>query len=292
MNRMAIIVLLQGGLGNQMFQYAFGISLRKSGKEVVFDVSNYENYALHNGYELKYIFDIDERFANKEQVQLYKKNDKSILQKIRYKLFGRKYRLFYEQKVSKHFHFNPHRFIYNKDNFCIHGYWQSEKFFINAKKEVLDVFTFRTFTDEKNIEMLNQIKACNAVSIHVRRGDYINNPNFDGVCSEEYYIEAMKYIDAEVDDPIYFIFSDDIDWCKGFFKKENIVFIDFNRGTESYKDMQLMSACQHNILANSSFSWWSTYLNPNEEKITIAPIKWFNEEYNIEDIYPEQWIKL
>jgi hypothetical protein len=289
---MATIVSLQGGLGNQMFQYALALSLRKRGKDVLLDISSYEGYGLHNGYELERVFGIEEFFATQEEIQKCKKRDQWIVQKIRYKLFGRKYRFFYEQKVSKHFHFDPHRFIYNKDNFCIRGYWQSENFFVDNKEEVLKAFSFKAFEDEKNIEMFDRIKACNAVSIHIRRGDYINHPNLDGICTESYYRAAMEYMAAHVDEPMYFIFSDDIAWCREIFIQKNIVFVNLNHGTESYKDMQLMSTCRHNILANSSFSWWSAYLNTYKEKITIAPKKWFNEGYNTRDLYPDKWIKL
>ncbi|HOV15035.1 MAG TPA: alpha-1,2-fucosyltransferase, partial [Spirochaetota bacterium] len=148
----------------------------------------------------------------------------------------------------------------------------------------------------KAINISNQIKNSNSVSIHVRRGDYVGNIktlNFHGVCEIDYYIDAINSIKQKVQNPLFFIFSDDIEWCKNNIKDENSIFIDFER--DDYVDMYLMTVCKHNIIANSSFSYWAAYLNQNFDKIVIAPKKWFkddNQNKRTEGLIPEKWIRI
>jgi hypothetical protein len=144
--------------------------------------------------------------------------------------------------------------------------------------------------------MANKISQVNAVSLHVRRGDYLQNPvtfAIHGIATLDYYQAAMQTIADSVVQPYFFIFSDDMEWVKANLK---ITFprhyIEHNQGMESYNDMRLMSLCQHHIIANSSFSWWGAWLNPSAEKTVIAPGKWFADNKNIEDLLPAEWIKL
>jgi len=144
-------------------------------------------------------------------------------------------------------------------------------------------------TEEKNIRLLESMKNRNTVSIHVRRGDYIEHPTLGGVCNLKYYLNSIKYIKANVQDPFFIIFSNDIAWCKDSLDLDNSVYVDWNTGTSSFKDMQLMSLCKNNIIANSSFSWWGAWLNDNNNKIIVCPNKWLNDKNIGIDVMPPQW---
>jgi hypothetical protein len=178
------------------------------------------------------------------------------------------------------------------------GYWQSPLYFKSVECLIRQEFTFPTKLSKENSIILKMIKNFNSISLHVRRTDYVNNVNHEihGVCSIEYYMKAISIICANVNYPFFFIFSDDIKWVKQNLKiNSKCVFVSGNTGSNSYIDMQLMSFCKHNIIANSSFSWWGAWLNSNFNKIVIAPQKWFNDE-NINsqtsDLIPDTWIRI
>ena len=161
--------------------------------------------------------------------------------------------------------------------------------------ELQEVFQFPIIKDKNNLEIINKIKNCNSVSVHIRRGDYLIDTNyrmFGGICDENYYAEAFKIIKKYVQNPTFFIFSDDIEWSKMHIcQKENCYFVTINKKEDSWKDMFLMSICKHNIIANSTFSWWGAYLNKNKSAIVISPDIFIKTDIN-SDIYKENWIKL
>ena len=174
------------------------------------------------------------------------------------------------------------------------GYWQSWKYFKDIEKRIKRDFSF----DEKllplsNREILSKIRNTNSVSIHIRRGDYIGNSIYDNIATSDYYYKATDYIKKNVKNPFYFIFTNDPEWCKVNMMLPNSLIVDINSGVDSYWDMFLMSQCKHNIIANSSFSWWGAWLNEHENKIVIAPRKWINEDSaNIDDIIPPTWKRI
>lgn len=264
------IVRILGGLGNQMFQYAFYSALKESNTNVFADLSLFESYTKHNGYELKRIFNINIKQPPKFWVQLLKPEQKKgkyvKLKKI----------LFLKDSYLE----EPLDFKYQNDFLTkkgIHyywGYWQNEKYFGNIRAKLLNDFTFPPFNNEKNKVLLTKIKNYESVSLHVRRGDYLHEEGLGNICDLNYYQSAINYITNKINYPHFFVFSDDIQWCKSKFKGDNFTFIDWNIGDESYIDMQLMSNCKHNIIANSSFSWWGAWLNQHPEKYIIAPSKW------------------
>jgi Glycosyl transferase family 11 len=176
------------------------------------------------------------------------------------------------------------------------GYWQSEQYFADIANIIREDFTFKLPMSQQNAELAKQINQVNAVSLHIRRGDYANNPETMatyGLCSLDYYKEAIRYIVERVNAPHFFIFSDDINWVKNNLKIDYpYQYVDHNHGTESYNDMRLMSLCKHHIIANSSFSWWGAWLNRNPEKLVVAPQKWFANELNVDDLFPRGWITL
>jgi hypothetical protein len=144
---------------------------------------------------------------------------------------------------------------------------------------------------------MDNIKKVNSVSIHIRRGDYVTNKRHSKVfspCSHDYYSRAAKLIADQQPNPHYFVFSDDIGWAKANLEFEYpTTFVDVNDEAHSHEDMRLMSLCNHNIIANSSFSWWGAWLNVNPEKVVIAPQKWFSDyKCNTQDMIPENWIKI
>lgn len=272
-----IIVRVTGGLGNQMFQYAMYKSLENKGKLVKLDSKSfYETKKEHNGYELERIFDIKPNKPTKEDLEKFDENNISTLFKIKRKLFG-----------DKKFVYDTKEYVFNKDvyklkNSYLNGYWQSIKYFEGIENDIKKDFRFKNQLDNKNLEILNEIENSNSISIHIRRGDYMSPENYNMygcIATPTYYKKAIKVIEEKVENPTFFVFSNDMDWVKKNIQINSRVFyIDINSGNGSYKDMQLMSNCKHNIIANSSFSWWGAWLNENKNKIVIAPKKWINRE--------------
>ena len=147
----------------------------------------------------------------------------------------------------------------------------------------------------QNADIAEKISQVNAVSLHVRRGDYISDKKnaFIGVCTLDYYKTAIEKIKTQVDNPVFFVYSDDINWVKNnLVIDKTAVFVNHNRGQESYNDMHLMSLCKHNIIANSSFSWWGAWLNTSPDKIVIAPKQWFANMQDTSDLLPDNWLKM
>lgn len=268
-------MLFTGGLGNQMFEYALMLALRNRGCYIQIDTSYYDFFQMHNGYELDRVFGIKEPLISKQGLHMYWLR---ALHKFRprclYKVDG----LQYDESVLK----NPKGYLF--------GYWQDERYFNDIKEQVRGVFTFKEIDDE-NINISKRMQSCNSVSLHIRRGDYASFGMT--IINEGYYENAVKIIKNKVDNPTYFIFSDDIETSKDMSDKLGIQYeiIDLNRKENSYKDMFLMSQCKHNIIANSSFSWWGAWLNNNQEKIVVAPQVWDAKKL---DFHPQcnNWILL
>ncbi len=178
------------------------------------------------------------------------------------------------------------------------GYWQSEKYFKRIEKRLVKEFNFKNPLNGKNFAVANEISQNNSVSIHIRRGDYVTLPYavkmHGNICDLDYYSKAIKIIASKVKEPHFFVFSDDISWAK-----ENLridypkTYVNFNTDENSYEDMRLMSLCKHNIIANSSFSWWGAWLNRNVGKIVVAPKKWLNDPTkDTRDVIPDNWLKI
>ncbi|MDX8335948.1 alpha-1,2-fucosyltransferase [Candidatus Cetobacterium colombiensis] len=284
------LVNISGGLGNQMFQYAFYLSLKNKNKNknIFCDISFYKITNSHNGFELKNIFKVNEsEFKNK-----YYSNNiiwkvlREILKKIKLLDIKKNIGGEYKENLDK---LDSFLTIYD-------GYWQNEKYFKDIEDELREKFVFTKIEDSRNLKILKKIQQTNSVSIHIRRGDYIGHPHLDGLAPIKYYKDAIEYIKSKIENPIFIIFSNDIKWCKEKLKLEEdqVEFIDWNIKEKSYIDMQLMSNCKHNIIPNSSFSWWGAWLNKNSNKIVIAPEKWFKgiDEKNYKEIVPKSWIKM
>lgn len=293
------IVNIIGGLGNQMFQYAFALALKKHfpSEEVLIDTQHF-NYIflkrvkscnLHNGFELDKLFrNITINVANREQIEKvswYIPN--YFLSRVGRKLLPKKNSEYIE---SKNYIYYPE--VFEIVGSCYYeGYWQSVKFLKDCIHEIRDAFTF-PYTNEYNFRIEEKMNNSNSVGIHIRRGDYLKDPEYKGLCELDYYQKALATLGVEGKE--FFIFSNDIDWCKvnivELLGGAPVTFVDGNRGSDSAWDIYLMSLCKELIIANSSFSWWGAFLNKTATKI-VAPKKWINRDYEA-DVYLDNWIKV
>lgn len=282
-----VIVRIMAGLGNQMFQYALIKALEKYGKEVYADTFWFDKFCGHNGLEIEKIFHINLRKARKLDANKLGYADYTVMQRLCQKYFPKS--TYIQQGVADSIVFQPQ--IFDMDDVYLSGYWQSEKFFINISDEICELYSFLKRNNVSRYD--EQILSSESVSIHVRRGDYVNNSLHGNVCSMDYYSRAVEYMLNKLNEPRFFVFSDDISWCKDNLQVDNVTYIDENKGEYSYLDMRLMSVCKHNIIANSSFSWWGAYLNSYKEKIVISPDRWFsNVCIGTGDLIPNNWIKI
>jgi hypothetical protein len=204
----------------------------------------------------------------------------------------------YKQKVYKepHFHYDAH-FSSASSNTYLIGYWQSEKYFAKHAQQIRDDFRFKYPLSGQNEYWSQLIQGANAVSLHVRRSDMVNNPEVvktHGSCDLEYYTSAAQRVAQGLENPVFFIFSDEPDWCKANLKLEHTThYIDNNTGADAYRDVQLMSFCRHHVIANSSFSWWGAWLNPRNDKKVIAPKRWFaDNSKDTGDLIPSGWERI
>jgi len=286
-----VIIWFGGGLGNQMFQYALYLNMKKKGLNVKGDLSYYNNHKCHNGLEIQKIFNLEiENIPRYKQV-LY-----------RYLISPKIYKLglfFLNSIIDNNVLIEKyHDRFYDFDKSSIKyakGFWQSEKYFQSTFKDILSSYKFPELCG-RNKSIAELIIATQSISIHIRRGDYHSSKNINRymILSEtEYYRKAIEYAESQIKDLTYFVFSDDIEWCKTNLCLENkIYFIDWNKMEDSFIDMNLMSQCKHNIIANSSFSWWAAWLNRNNNKIVIAPSKWYKDDNDGSIIIPDSWIKI
>lgn len=279
-----------------MFQYAAGRALSlEYGVPLRLDVSGFAGYGLHQGFELRRVFDCHAESATKADVRSilgwqFLAGVRRILARPSMNAFCTKAFV-----VEPQFHYWPGIKNVPRDCYLV-GYWQSEKYFVDADSDIRTDFTFKSPLTGMNAELSAQIAGVNSVSLHVRRGDYVANKKNQLIycaCSLDYYQAAIQYISAHVENPNFFIFSDDLAWVKSSLKMDfPCQYVDHNQGAESYNDMRLMSLCKHNIIANSSFSWWGAWLNMNPDKIVIAPKKWFFKEIYTKDLIPQGWVRL
>lgn len=279
-----------------MFQYAAGRSLAlERGQPFRQDVSGFTGYALHQGFELQRVFNIPVGIANETEVRSIL-GWQSLPQVQRF--MARSGMAVFRRRgfvVEPYFHYWPE--IKNVPTDCyLRGYWQSEKYFHDVASVIRNDFTFKNPLTRQNAELAVQIGQENAVSLHVRRGDYVKNPKTTathGLCSLDYYQAAIRYICDRVEQPYFFIFSDDIAWVKKHLKMNlPCRYVDHNHGAESYNDMHLMSLCRHCIIANSSFSWWGAWMNRYVDKIVVVPQRWFANHNNVKDLFPSGWVPL
>jgi len=284
-----------------MFQYAFAYVLGKTlGLDVVFDFSFFEDIksydaATNREFELGAFNTECEEATPEDMAKVVPYKRRSKLTNFLWKKFNLKSCAPLSNTYLQTVFFDFDKDLFKSpDYYYYNGYFQNESYFKNEREAILKCFSSKNPLDEKNQLVLNKITETNSVSLHVRRGDYVtleSASKFHGVCPLEYYEKAIAHIAKRVDNPHFFLFSDDIDWVIKNMKIEHpFTIVDFNQG-KGWLDLELMKHCKHNIIANSSFSWWGAWLNENTQKIVIAPKKWNTQNKKCE-IIPNEWIKL
>jgi hypothetical protein len=282
-----IITRLHGRLGNQMFQYAAGRALAdRVGVPLALDS---RGAILRGEGVLTRVFDLE--LADPVHLPPLKQTNP-----LRYAIWRG-----IGQKVGAKPYFRRERGLgYNPafedwgDNSYLHGYWQSQKYFQNSAERIRSDFTFPAFSNQQNAEMAARIAESTAISLHVRRGDYLTFAAHV-LCDQAYYDAALaKVLDGLQGDPIVYVFSDDPQWAKDNLSLpcEKVV-VDFNGPETDFEDMRLMSLCQHNIIGNSSFSWWAAWLNQTPGRRVAGPAKWFGDpKLSNPDIFPHDWLRI
>ncbi len=291
-----IVVKLQGGLGNQMFQYACARRLANNNNtELCVDISAYQNMPdtdTPRHYELD-CFALNCKIIDPKTINVVGSSApnrfliKSVINNL--------------SKNKLHEYSNPSqtfdkKVLQLKDNYYLVGWFQNEKYFKDIREIIIRDFSYITDPCTESSKIIDKVKAQESVSLHVRRGDYVTNKfanKFHGVTNLEYYKLAIEKISESVPKPSFYVFSDDIEWCKKELKISHpTVFVTHN--STGAEDLRIMKECKHNIIANSSFSWWGAWLNKNNQKVVIAPRVWFADSEHQEqtDIIPTSWLKL
>jgi hypothetical protein len=285
-----IVTKLMGGLGNQMFQYAAGMALAQK-------------------YHVPLL--LDDSFLAKDPAGAYTKREFALQQlNAQVHLSDESTLAFFNRRGVLERIFSPlkrKRILSEGPSFTgdffkagptvyLDGFWQSEQYFIAIREQLLQEFTPRYELENIAGETLHEIGACESVAVHVRRGDYASlqsAENFHGLLTVQYYAAAMNLMRRKIEDCRFFIFSDDIEWCRQNFKEGADLNFIANKAPYSSADLFLMKACRHNIIANSSYSWWSAWLNTHHEKTVIAPAQWYAKPNQYADtIYCRNWIKI
>jgi hypothetical protein len=287
------VVIIFNGLGNQMSQYAFYLQKKNISTSTYFIPFCQD----HNGLELDRIFGINckETFIKRslyilfrilltDKIKIISKPLKGILNLLNCRVV----------KENFDYNFNKNFMIPSKGITFYYGGWHTEKYFLESKKTILNAFEFIECNDYENRHYIDEISQTNSVSIHVRRGDFLNANNinlFGDVCTKAYFEKAIELIESKVNNPHFFVFSNDLEWVKENLIINNVNYVDCNSGKNSWKDMYLMSLCKHNIISNSTFSWWGAWLNKHANKIVISPNRFLKND-TVTDVYPESWIKI
>jgi hypothetical protein len=302
-----VTVLLRGGLGNQMFQYALGVALAQAnGTAVKLDAVYLRDRLPRRKYTYR-DFDLD----------IFTMNDTPCLTKlsqaaqkvpvpgfwlgIDFMRMGTRVLAGAEKIIREKSHaFDSHILEERGDLFLV-GYWHSERYFADVGKELRKAFQFKHPLEGEAKEIGRHIRSSNSISLHIRRGDYATLKHVEravGQTDLTYYEKAAAYMNERtrsggIEVPTFFVFSDDIEWCKGRLKLPfPTIFVDqASAGPKASHHLRLMSLCRNNIIANSTFSWWGAWLNANPEKIVIAPKRWFANKTN-EDMTPQHWIRM
>lgn len=315
-----IIIQLAGGLGNQMFQYALYLQLKSLGREVkIDDVSGF----VQDAQRIPALAPFGVTYERPAEAELQKMLDSSMLpwHRVRRKLFGRHKKSYFEESKL----FNPEVLAW--DDIYLEGYWQTERYFQAVADQVRTAYDTDKLIERLRQEglwdgrqdgpagrktgsgegdgarlkcaaqYLEEINSGCSVSVHVRRGDYLTPENealFGGICTDAYYMEGIRRMRERYPQCRFYLFCNDKEWEKGAeWKADGVerVALDGNPRDVDYAEFVLMSRCKHHILANSSFSWWASYLNPNPEKTVLAPERWLNGT-DCSDFYRRDMLKI
>lgn len=285
-----VIVKVWGGLGNQLFQYAFGKYLAaKLNTQVKYDVQvqpGIKNYTPRD-FSLT-AFNTATPLASSAEVKQFKYRGNTNIERLQRKLaqkFPFLFKRYYVEPIIPQFE----NTFEAKDNCYYDGYWQSYRFLTINNEALQKELTPKQPLREEVKKIIQQIELSDAAGIHVRRGDYLELKHMN-ICQLPYYKNAVEYLESNVPGIKFYIFTDDADWCRQHFTGPQYTVV---TGNEPYEDLLLLSACKHAIIANSSFSWWAAWLNSNADKKIIAPNRWHNrDEESYKDIVPHEWVKI
>lgn len=287
-------LILQGGQGNQMFEYATALAVSEElGVKVRLDLSFFDAFGK-KGWCRPFGLDIFRLDSDAVYTHRYSLPVR-VLPRLNVKC---------RQRGIQHlgpcwFELDRMEDIRGRKSILMYGYFNNVHVFDPHAEAIRRAFEFKTVPDEANRAVMDRMASCESVAVHIRRGDYLNAANSafakNGV---DWYGRAMKEMEARVGNPRWFFFSDDMEWVKKTFGEiQNAEFVDLNRGKESYNDMRLMAACRHNIIANSTFSWWAAWLNRNPDKVVVSPHDYYaepedNRKKYLDRMIPEGWTVL
>jgi hypothetical protein len=296
-----VIVRLIGGLANQMFPYAVGRSLaHRLGTELKLDISGFAVYRQKanlapRSYGLDAFF-IREVFATTEEIESLKVGRRSLWSRARKMLFGISTPPPVTYVKEKQFEFDPEILQLTGDVY-LDGNWNSYRYFEDTEEIIRSEFTFRHPQSGKNLDLLGKIVTTESVSLHIRRGDFASNPKVNalyGTCDLDYYQRCVNDLAKRVEEPHFFIFSDEPEWVRGNLHLPfAMTIIDHNGPDQAHEDLRLMSQCRHHILANSGFSWWGAWLDRRQDKLVYAPKEWFKSgRYDTGTLLPPSWFRM
>lgn len=288
------IVKLLGGLGNQMFQFALYEALRRQhpDERVLVDLRCFKGYHKHRGFELDKVFGVKaEKASWTEVAKIAYPYPNFQCWRIGSRLLPPRKTMLCEQA---NFALEPDALTRKGDTYY-DGYWQHENYFKAIRKELLALYRFPAFEDERNQKLAQRLSTTHSCCLHIRRGDYLTDPLRKGTTGTDYVTRAINRMQAEVKPELWCLFSDDMKWTQEhilpLLPKSDICMVDWNLADRSVNDMHLMSLCQHQIIANSSFSWWGAWLSERQEKCVIAPAFWMTGK-NVCSPVAEGWIKI
>lgn len=301
-----IIVKIQGGLGNQLFEYAYGRAISERYKvPLKLDLTNYDFANAHDespdkkfnrGYGISRFNTIGE-IATKNEIQIFNKYKRRP---------GKIWYLYNKFIADPALYLEESQFNYSEKcafpdalkkgkSVYADGFWQTEKYFKDIEQIIRRELTLRHAPDTRHEQMISLMKDTESICLHVRRGNFLI-PQYNkhhGICPPDYYERAVKAITKKIKKPHFFIFSDDMTWVK-----ENLsldfptTYVDINGPEKDYEDIRLMSSCKHHILANSSFSWWGAWLSNNKSQIVFYPSKIVRKNWNMQDFAPKKWNRI
>lgn len=281
-----LIIKMNGGLGNQLQQYALYEKMKSLGKDVKLDISWFgkdHGKAMKREIELDYFPNVSYETCSAEELKQV--GERNAIRKVLEKLHLVDSKLYVEHKMYD-------EKIFQMDNKVMEGYWACEAYYEDIVPKLREKLIFPKSNNPKNQKMEEKMRSCNAVSIHLRRGDYLtpgNQEMFGGICTDKYYEQALAYMKDKVKDAKFFVFSDDPTYAKEKYFGDEYVIVDINRGRDSFFDIYLMSCCKHHICANSTFSFWGARLNPNEDKIMVRPLKQKNCDWYVPEKMKQLW---
>jgi hypothetical protein len=289
-----VVVRLLGGLGNQMFQYSTARAVAtRLGCDLKLDLSWFgtdpdRQFALLP-FNIKAQIITSECSATPHIGSVFRYG-RRILRSLRFNQGG----------IST---FVEHSFKYDSaiervsSPVLLEGYFQSEKYFDSIRENIIAEFSLRDPPSLGNAKILEKISKCDAICLHIRRGDYVSNSAanaYHGTCSLEYYRAGLELMVEGLSNPHCFVFSDDMGWVRENFRADiPLTLVDINNVTAAHEDLRLMAACKRFVIANSSLSWWGAWLGAREGKLVVAPLQWFTGNKNTTiDLIPDNWIRL